>query len=349
MVQMKINSESEDLQISRLNEFFLVADRIRKARRDARQGLGKFKCNKSNPSDGGGTRASSLTSNEISSIANGSSDPPAQGSCEAPSVPSTFLSGSSLNKGGKNASQALADPATLSDPARCWLLGKDAQANSPWSDGGSREGCLQRSSLPTSHRDILTRITMSAAKASGSFSLTQVYPKNTSPLPHIPELFSAIVGQGSGSENLGAAATRQVAREDLSTARAKEPNERSAVRRKLTTPTTAPPNPTLITHPSSGSGTTSPTRGGHPRSIAGGLQFGIRGGVPNGDGARNARKRNQKNAQNSNRTYSTRESDLQSSIRMFEATPPGVIHLRHTPYARLLPDPLRERRRRHIN
>ncbi len=96
---------------------------------------------------------------------------------------------------------------------------------------------------------------------SGSFSLTQVYPKNTSPLLRIPEFFSAIIGQGLGSENLGAAATRQVAREDLSAAKAKEPNERSAIRRKSTTPTTTPPNPILITHPSSGPGTTSPTRG----------------------------------------------------------------------------------------
>jgi hypothetical protein len=30
MVEMKIYSESEDLQISRLNEFFLVANRIQK-------------------------------------------------------------------------------------------------------------------------------------------------------------------------------------------------------------------------------------------------------------------------------------------------------------------------------
>ncbi len=264
MVKMKINLESEDLQISRLNEFFLMADKIRKAGCGARQGLGKFKCSKANPSSGGGARTFSPTSNEISSIANGSSDPPAQGSCEAPSVPNTFLPISLLSKGGKNTNQVLTDLATLSDPARCRLLGKDVQANFPRSDGGSREGCLQQSSSPTSHQDISTRITMNAAEASGSFSLTQVYPKNTSPLPRILELFSTIVGQGSGSKNLGAAATRQVAREDLSAARAKEQNERSAIRRKSTTPTTAPPNPTLITHPCSGPRTTSPT-GGTPK------------------------------------------------------------------------------------
>ncbi|CAK9215899.1 unnamed protein product [Sphagnum troendelagicum] len=261
MVKMKINSEFEDLQISRLNEFFLVADRIRKAGCGTRQGLGKFKCNQPNPSGSGGARASFSTSNEISSIANGSSNPPAQGSCEAPSTPSTSLSGSSLSKGGKNASQAPTDPATFGDPTRCRFLGKDAQANSPRSDGGSREGWPQWSSSPITHRDISTQITLSTAGASGNFSLTQVPPKNTSPLPHILEFFYAIVGQGSGLESLGAAAARQVVKEDLSTARAKEPNERSAIRRKSATPTTAPPNPILITHPSSGPGTTSPTGG----------------------------------------------------------------------------------------
>jgi hypothetical protein len=51
---MKINSKSEDLQISILNEFFLVANMIRKAGRGVRQGHVKFKCNKPNPSGGNG-------------------------------------------------------------------------------------------------------------------------------------------------------------------------------------------------------------------------------------------------------------------------------------------------------
>jgi hypothetical protein len=72
-------------------------------------------------------------------------------------------------------------------------------------------------------------------------------------------LFSAIVGQGSSSESVGATVTRQVAREDLSAAKAKERNKRSAIRRKSTTPTMAHPNPILITHPGSGPGTTTST------------------------------------------------------------------------------------------
>jgi hypothetical protein len=70
-------------------------------------------------------------------------------------------------------------------------------------------------------------------------------------------LISVIAGQGSGLESLGAIAARQVAREDLSTAKAKEPNERSMIKKKPTTSATGPPNPTLITHPGSGPRTTS--------------------------------------------------------------------------------------------
>ncbi len=54
MVKMKIHSKSKDPQISRLNEFFLVANRIWKAGRGMRQSFGKFKCNNLNPNGGGG-------------------------------------------------------------------------------------------------------------------------------------------------------------------------------------------------------------------------------------------------------------------------------------------------------
>jgi hypothetical protein len=72
MVKMKIYSESKDLQISKLNEFFLVADRIRKAGRGARQGLGfgKFK-SKTNPNSGG-VQFFVLSSNEKAPLTNGS-------------------------------------------------------------------------------------------------------------------------------------------------------------------------------------------------------------------------------------------------------------------------------------
>jgi hypothetical protein len=101
MVKMNIHSKPDDLHISRLNEFFLVADRIRKAGHNSRQGFGKFKC-KSNPS-GGCTRFPASTSNEDSPFANGSFGPLVQGSRDAPSAPSSPLLGSPLNKEGKNA------------------------------------------------------------------------------------------------------------------------------------------------------------------------------------------------------------------------------------------------------
>jgi len=70
MVKMNIHPESEDLQISKLNEFFLVVDRIRKAGHSARQGFDKFK-NKTNP-NGGGARLSVPSSGENAPFTNGS-------------------------------------------------------------------------------------------------------------------------------------------------------------------------------------------------------------------------------------------------------------------------------------
>ncbi len=54
MVKMINHSKPEDFQISKLNEFFLVADRIRKAKRSARQGFDKFKSRPIPSGDGAG-------------------------------------------------------------------------------------------------------------------------------------------------------------------------------------------------------------------------------------------------------------------------------------------------------
>jgi hypothetical protein len=74
MVKMNIHPESEDLHISRFNEFFLVAYRIRKVGRSARQGLGKFK-SKPNP-NGSGARPPTPTSSEDLPFTNKSFFPP---------------------------------------------------------------------------------------------------------------------------------------------------------------------------------------------------------------------------------------------------------------------------------
>jgi hypothetical protein len=68
MVKMNNHSEHEDSQISKLNEFFIVADRIRKVRHNVRQGFGKLK-RKPNPY-GGGARLSVPTSSGNTPFAN---------------------------------------------------------------------------------------------------------------------------------------------------------------------------------------------------------------------------------------------------------------------------------------
>jgi hypothetical protein len=123
MVKMKNRSELEDSQISKLNEFFLVADRIWKAGRSTRQGFGKHK-SKPNP-NGGGARLSVSTSGGNTSIANGPLFlvfPPVQSSQEALLKQSNSLSGKSLGNEGKKEIRAPEVPATPSNPARCQAL-----------------------------------------------------------------------------------------------------------------------------------------------------------------------------------------------------------------------------------
>ncbi len=64
---MEICSDA-DSQTAKLDEFVLVAHRIRKAGRGAQPGLSKFKLS---PRKGGHTRVSSLTSGKNSLTANG--------------------------------------------------------------------------------------------------------------------------------------------------------------------------------------------------------------------------------------------------------------------------------------
>jgi len=75
MVKMKISSDSEYQQISKLNEFFLIIDKIRKAGCDEQQGISKFRSSKLNPSSGDYAPAPPLTSSENSNTANKSFDP----------------------------------------------------------------------------------------------------------------------------------------------------------------------------------------------------------------------------------------------------------------------------------
>jgi hypothetical protein len=269
---MNLHSEFDDLQIQRLNEFLLVANRIRKARRSARQGLEKFK--KPNPS-GGGARFSTPTSNKNPLFTKGSSAPPTQGSHKASSALSIPPPISPPSKEVACAIQALESSAALRTPTECQFSGKNAQTVSAKSDGGKREGPPQRSPSTLIHQGIPTRVSTRAIEAPSESSLTQVLTKHPPLLPRISESFSEIVGQRPDPGCLSVAATRQVTREDASAARAKDSSGKNEARRKpIITPTTAPPNPSLIAHSGSGPGSTSPTKGGHPRSITGGFQFG---------------------------------------------------------------------------
>jgi hypothetical protein len=58
-----------------------------------------------------------------------------------------------------------------------------------------------------------------------------------------------VVGQGPNLENQGVIAERLVAKEDLSTARGKDPSERTKSRRRSNTFSATLPNPALITRP----------------------------------------------------------------------------------------------------
>jgi len=126
MVKMEICSDSEDQQISKLSESSLIAYRIQKAGRGARLGLKKLKSSKLSSGGGGDAKFFPPASKEISLATNGSSEPPAQGSCDALATPSSLLPESLLSKKGKIIGQALADPAALNELGRCQSPSKGA-------------------------------------------------------------------------------------------------------------------------------------------------------------------------------------------------------------------------------
>ncbi len=180
-------------------------------------------------------------------------------------MPSDLPFGNPPSKEERKAIRALEVPAAPSNSARCPTPDQIAQAISERSDGGAREGHRQRSPseilLPP---DISMQASSGADEATSKSSPPQVLSSQSLSLPRFSELVSTFVGQRLDQGNRGATATRQVAREDSSAARAKDPNEKNdtrAPRMKPSTPTTAPPpNPTLIMHPGSRPGRTSRTK-----------------------------------------------------------------------------------------
>lgn len=169
MVKMNIHSELEDLQISKLNEFFLVADRIWRVECSVRQGLGNLK--KPNPSCGG-ARFPAPTRNAKTPFTNGSFALSVQGSRKVPLVPNSSILRSLPSIEEKDEIQAPEDPAAFSDTTRWQLPTKFAQATSEKSDGERLEGQPQRSSPTSAHSDISAWATKRAAETVGRSSHT---------------------------------------------------------------------------------------------------------------------------------------------------------------------------------
>jgi hypothetical protein len=263
MVKTNISSESEDIQISKLNEFFLVADRIRKAGRYTRQGFRKFK-SKTNP-NGGGARLPVPSSRESIPFTNRSFPsvaPIVLRFRDSLSEPSDFLPRNPFSKGERKAIRAPEAQAVPSSSARCPVQAWGAQATSERSDGGAREGHRQQSPPKILLSDIPTQVSSGANEASSKSSPPQVLSSQSLPLLHISESVFAFVWEKLDQGNRGAIAARQVAREDTLATRVKDPSEkkdRSTSGKKPSIHTTVPPsNLTLIVHPGSGPGRTSP-------------------------------------------------------------------------------------------
>jgi hypothetical protein len=167
MVKTIIHSKSEDLQISRLNEYSLVADKIKRAGRCPQQGFDKLR-SRPNPSSGS-TRLSAQISCVVPPFANGSSALTRQGFSDPSPTLSDSLAGDPLSKEEKSAIQALTNLAALSDAMRCQPPSRTMQVVTVRSDGGSREGFLQRS--PTRSAPGTTRRELERAQPRPSASL----------------------------------------------------------------------------------------------------------------------------------------------------------------------------------
>jgi hypothetical protein len=196
MVKMKNRLELEDSQISKLNEFFLIADRIRKAGRSSRLGVGKLK-SKLNP-NGGGARPSVSTSGGNTSSANdplSSASLHVQSSQETPLKSSDFLSRKSLGKEGKKEFRASEVPAAPSNLARCQASGRIAQAISERSDRGAHEGNQQRPPLEITLTDIAEQIATDAIETTIRSPPTRVSSSPSSLPPRLSESFFVFAGK----------------------------------------------------------------------------------------------------------------------------------------------------------
>jgi hypothetical protein len=160
---MEICSEAVDLQTAKLNEFVLVAHKIRKVGRSARPGLSKSKLR---PKNAGGARASSPTGKKNLLAANGSIDPTSPELCEAPAKLISLHSRETICKEGRIASSEQANSIALQDRSRLQQTSKEAQALLLRSDGGPRGELLQRSSSPNAPLDVAAKLPKSKIESS---------------------------------------------------------------------------------------------------------------------------------------------------------------------------------------
>jgi hypothetical protein len=150
---MEVCSDADDSQTAKLNEFVLVAHRIRKAGRGTRPGLSKFKLR---PRNGGNARASSPTGGKNLLAANGSIVSASPGLSEAPATPISPHSRETICEVGRIASSDQATSISLQDRSIPQQTSEEEQAPLLRSDGGPRGELLQRSYPPAAPLDIVT-------------------------------------------------------------------------------------------------------------------------------------------------------------------------------------------------
>jgi hypothetical protein len=150
---MEICSDAADSQTAKLEEFVLVAHRIRKAGRGTRPRLSKFKLS---PRKGGPTQVSSLMSGKNSLTANGSF---VSTSLELEEAPSSIISPhpkETIHGEGRIASSSQAISVALQDRTRSQQASEETQASPLKNNGGPQGELLQRPFLLAASLGIAT-------------------------------------------------------------------------------------------------------------------------------------------------------------------------------------------------
>ncbi len=150
---MEICSDATDSQTAKLDEFVLVAHKIRKAGRGAQPGLSKFKMS---PRKGGHTRVSSLTSGKNSLTTN---DSFVSASPELDEALASIISPhpeEMIHEEGRIVSSNHAISVALQDRTRSQQASEETQASPLRNDGGPQGELPQRSFSPAASLGIVT-------------------------------------------------------------------------------------------------------------------------------------------------------------------------------------------------